>query len=309
MMNTRRQFLKKSALASAAPLLPSLNLEPEERIIDRIAPGFKLIFMATNWGFNGTTDQFCARAKAEGYDGIEVWTPQEEKEKVALLEATQKHGLSIGLLCGNGSSDYQKHVDGFEASLQKALDIKPIYINCHSGRDWFTFAGNQKIVDLTIKAHHKTGIPIYHETHRGRMLFAAHITRQFIEAIPELRLTLDISHWCNVHESLLQDQEETVQKALERTSHIHTRVGHAEGPQVNDPRAPEWDATLQRHLGWWDTVVKRHAAGGLPLTMLTEFGPPDYLPALPYTRQPVADQWAINVYMKDLLKKRYDTQK
>ncbi len=304
-MDTRRNFLKKSAVAATAPFLPDWGTVGEEQVHLSAKPGFKLIFLATNWGFNGTMDQFCAKAKADGYDGIEVWTPQEEKDKNALLEATQKHGLSVGLLCGSWTPDYQLHVQGFEMALQKALAIKPLYINCHSGRDWFSFEQNKKLIDLTTAAHQQSGIPIYHETHRGRMLFAAHITRDFITAVPELRLTLDISHWCNVHESLLNDQEETVQLALSRTDHIHTRVGHAEGPQVNDPRAPEWSTALERHLGWWDTVVRRQAAAGAPLTMLTEFGPPDYLPALPYTRQPVADQWAINVYMKDMLKKRY----
>jgi hypothetical protein len=43
------------------------------------------------------------------------------------------------------------------------------------------------------------------------------------------------------------------------------------------------------------------------MTILTEFGPPDYLPTLPYTRQPVASQWDINVHMMQLLKKRYQT--
>jgi len=51
--------------------------------------------------------------------------------------------------------------------------------------------------------------------------------------------------------------------------------------------------------------VEIKSKAGLPLTMLTEFGPPHYLPALPYTLQPVADQWAINVHIKDLLRKRY----
>jgi hypothetical protein len=29
------------------------------------------------------------------------------------------------------------------------------------------------------------------------------------------------------------------------------------------------------------------------------------MPTTPYTRQPLADQWAINVYMMQLLRKRY----
>ena len=119
-------------------------------------------------------------------------------------------------------------------------------------------------------------------------------------------MTLDISHWCNVHESLLHDQDETVQLALERTDHIHARIGHPEGPQVNDPRAPEWESAVKRHLDWWDAIVAMKIKKGVnQLTILTEFGPPDYLPTLPYTRQPLADQWDINVYMMQLLRKRY----
>jgi hypothetical protein len=126
-----------------------------------------------------------------------------------------------------------------------------------------------------------------------------------MEKIQPLRLTLDISHWCNVHESLLDDQEDTVALALSRTDHIHTRIGHAEGPQVNDPRAPEWKDAVAAHVGWWDRVVEIKRKEGKRLTMLTEFGPPDYLPALPFTRQPVANQWEINKYMLDTLRKRY----
>jgi hypothetical protein len=29
------------------------------------------------------------------------------------------------------------------------------------------------------------------------------------------------------------------------------------------------------------------------------------MPTVPYTHQPLADQWAINVYMMHLLRKRY----
>jgi hypothetical protein len=92
---------------------------------------------------------------------------------------------------------------------------------------------------------------------------------------------------------------------LNRTDLIHSRVGHQEGPQVTDPRAPEWDSALKAHLAWWDKVVEIKVKSGQGLNIMTEFGPPNYLPTVPYTRQPLADQWGINVYMKDLLKARY----
>jgi len=301
----RRNFIKNTAALAVAPLPLMLEQLAAERPVFQQAPGFSLKILNTNWGFNGSRDAFLSKTKDAGYDGVELWVPQEDSDRDDLLAMASKHNLEFGLLCGSWDPDFVAHLEKFEASLQKAVALKPLYINCHSGRDWFSFEQNLQFIDLTTRISKSSGIPIYHETHRGRMLFAAHITRQFIEKKADLRLTLDISHWCNVHESLLTDQEETVALALTRTDHIHTRVGHAEGPQVNDPRAPEWEGALKRHLGWWDNVVEIKSKAGLPLTMLTEFGPPHYLPALPYTLQPVADQWAINVHIKDLLRKRY----
>ncbi|MGH2624922.1 MAG: hypothetical protein ACRDE7_14740 [Sphingobacterium sp.] len=178
-------------------------------------------------------------------------------------------------------------------------------MNCHSGRDYFSYEQNTAFIEHTTKLSKESGIPIYHETHRSRMLFAAPVAKQYLEKNPDLRITLDISHWCNVSESLLQDQQQTVDLALHRTGHIHSRVGHPQGPQVNDPRAPEWETAVKTHFAWWDKVVQLKKRAGDTLTVLTEFGPPDYMPVLPYTRRPVADQWAINVYMMKLFRERY----
>jgi hypothetical protein len=161
------------------------------------------------------------------------------------------------------------------------------------------------LIDYTVRLSKEAGIKICHETHRSRMLYSAPVARRFIETAPALRITLDISHWCNVHETLLNDQQETVNMALQRVDHIHARIGHPEGPQVNDPRAPEWEAAAKAHFEWWDKVVDIKRKKGETLTVLTEFGPPDYMPTEPYTRKPLADQWAINVHMMQVLRKRY----
>jgi sugar phosphate isomerase/epimerase len=292
----RRNFLKQSALIGATSLLPSFA--------HSMAPGFRLLILATNWGFPGTIDEFCKRAKDAGYDGIEVWW----KDDDALFAALDKYKLEVGFLCSGNSNEYTKHAASFEAALTAATTQRrkrPLYINCHSGKDYFSFDQNSKLIDITTRISQQTNIPIYHETHRSRMLFAAHVARQFIEAKPALRLTLDLSHWCNVHESFLQDQPEAVSMALARASHIHARIGHPQGAQVNDPRAPEWEQAVKAHFAWWDEVVKLKQAKGETLTVLTEFGPVDYMPALPYTRQPLANQWDINVHMMKLFKSRY----
>lgn len=297
---TRRKFLASSLTAGAA-----LTSFAGAFADGAAAPGYELQVFATNWGFSGSWETFAQRIKDAGYAGAELWIPGEPRERDAMAEALAKRNLKLGALVGGGSSNPNAHLQEFQDALAAAVAMKPVYINCHSGKDFFSVAQNRSFITHTQSVAVQTGIPIYHETHRGRMLYSAPVSRQYMDLFPQLRITLDISHWCNVHESLLSDQPETVALALSRTDHIHARVGHAEGPQVSDPRAPEWKGAVDAHVAWWDEVVRRKRQEGKTLTMLTEFGPIDYLPALPFTRQPVADQWAINVYMLELLQKRY----
>jgi sugar phosphate isomerase/epimerase len=269
------------------------------------APGFSLLIFATNWGFSGSWDEFCSRIKTDGYDGTELWYPGDETQRKELFAALKKYDLKIGFLVGGSDRDPEKHYQQFKSSVEGAVSQKPVYINCHSGKDHFSFDQNKRFIELTTSLSKNSGVPIYHETHRGRTLYAAPVSKQYMEKLPDLRVTLDVSHWCNVHESLLEDQSETLAMTLDRVDHIHARIGHAEGPQVNDPRAPEWKDAVQAHFAWWDKVVERKKKEGKLMTFLTEFGPVDYMPALPYTRQPLANQWEINKHMMDVLRKRY----
>lgn len=304
----RRHFLQSTTTATTALLVSSLEEFAASIPFNQINMNFQLKLLATDWGFPGTIDEYCARVKKEGYDGIEIWwklDPQQQNETFAALK---KYGLEVGFLCAGHESDFNTHFSSFKKMVNAAATNtiqKPLYINCHSGKDFFSFDENRQLVDYTMQLAKQTGIKICHETHRSRMLFAAPVARQFMERIPGLRITFDVSHWCNVSESLLHDQQATVDMALQRVDHIHARIGHAEGPQVNDPRAPEWEAAVKAHFEWWDRVVALKKQQGDTLTILTEFGPVDYMPALPYTRQAVADQWAINVHMMHTLRKRY----
>jgi len=310
MRQDRRKFIKKSVAGSAALLLSSLeSYALPNMTTSSVNKNYDLKIMATSWGYQGTMDSFCAKVKKEGYDGIELWWPTDNKKaQDEIFAALKTYDLEIGFLCGGSQSNPQEHLDFYKRMVDAAAKQniqRPLYINNHSGKDYFSFDDNKKFIEHTQSLAKETGLLICHETHRGRMLFAAHITRNFLEKYPDLRLTLDISHWCNVHESLLADQKETIDLALARTDHIHARIGHPEGPQVNDPRAPEWEQTLKQHFDWWDKIVERKRRNGERVTVLTEFGPPDYMPTYPYTRQPLADQWAINVHMMHLLRKRY----
>lgn len=306
MKQNRRKFIQTASAGSAAMLLSAMEPfaaipKPPIKMNDK----FELLILATDWGYEGNYDSFFAKIKKEGYDGCETWLPGEQQYRNELVAASKKYGLKYGIMYGVGDPDPVKNLAEFKKGLADALALSPLYINCHTAKDHFSFDQLKPFFDHTIQLSKQSGIPIYHETHRGRALYSAPLTKNFIEKIPGLRLTADLSHWCNVHESFLEDQEATMDLVLERTEHIHARVGFAEGPQVNDPRAPEWEYAVKKHFEWWDKVVNRKKEKGERMTFLTEFGPADYMWTLPYTRQPLADQWAINVHMMHLLRKRY----
>lgn len=305
----RRDFIKSSTSATSAMLLSPMEMLAIAPLKNsETKPGFQLKILATNWGYTGTVANFCAKVKAEGYDGIEMWWPSSPAEQDKLFTALKTNQLDIGFLVAGQESNYALHIETFKKMLSAAANNniqRPLYINCHSGRDYFSFEENAALVEYSIGISKQTGIKICHETHRSRMLFASSVAKKYLQQIEGLRLTFDVSHWCNVSESLLQDQPEIIALTLPRVDHIHARIGHPQGPQVNDPRAPEWAPAVKAHVEWWDAIVALKKQQGEILTILTEFGPPDYMPVLPYTKQPVANQWEINVYMMHLLRKRY----
>jgi len=268
-----------------------------------------LLFFCPRWGSEAMEfDAFCSRVATAGYDGVEMSLPMNDQTQTEqILQALEKHGLK--LLAQHWETvnpDLDGHLTEYHEHLEWLAAANPLLINSQTGRDWFSFDQNNRVLDIADEVAQSTGITILHETHRGKFSFCAATTARFLEHRPDLRLTADFSHWCTVSESLLEDQQAFIDLAISRTDHFHARVGHPGGPQINDPRAPEWAEALNTHLGWWDAMVRtHHERGSKRLTITPEFGPYPYMQHLPYTNQPIANQWDINCYMLKTLRERY----
>lgn len=259
-----------------------------------------ILYFCTTWGQKtGSWDDFFSRIVAHGYQGVETDLPA-AAERGEFLDGLDKYGLKfIAQHWETADVVFELHQQAYEDRLRKLAGLKPMFINSHTGRDFFTHAQNGYLLDIAEKVAQDTGVQVVHETHRSRFAYAAHVTRLYLQERPALQLTLDISHWCAVAESLLQDQPEAVDIAIDHTRHIHARVGFAQGPQVADPSLPVYREALDFHLSCWDRVVAntKHEI----LTITPEFGPPPYMPP----DQPGDQQWQNNLYLMNLLKNRY----
>ncbi len=266
----------------------------------------ELKWICTVWGLEKLTPQEkLDRIKKAGYDGVETGIPADPEERRELRGLLDERGLLLVAQQHTAGGNAAAHVQSFEEQYRRAVEAKPLLVNSHTGKDYFTIDETRLLFTAAAGLEKSLGVPVAHEIHRGRVTFSTLSTMALLDAVPDVRLTADFSHWCCVHESLLDDQQERVTRAIARTFHLHARVGCAESPQVSDPRAPEWEKELQAHLRWWQAIVNlRKAQGAEVLTICPEFGPPPYMVTLPGTGRPIADQWAINLSMKDYLKER-----
>ncbi len=265
----------------------------------------RLIVTRSRWEFADLPlPLFLKKVKEAGYDGTDIFLPslKESPGEVRRMHADFDLAL-FGMITTDGTTPAEQR-SSLRAGFDLAARSGAVHLNCHTGKEFFPFDENCAIFAESLSLSREYGIPVSHETHRGRALFSTLSTRALLEALSEIRLTADFSHWCCVHESLLQDQKEAVELAIRHSDYIHARVGYSEGPQVSDPRAPEWKTEVDAHLGWWKQIAAERRKDGAPaLGVCPEFGAPPYMPLLPFTRQPVTDLWEITLWMKDLLRR------
>ncbi|MGK6350093.1 sugar phosphate isomerase/epimerase [Parapedobacter sp. DT-150] len=269
-----------------------------------------ILFFCPRWGAEEVpwTD-FLVGVKSAGYNGVEVGIAKGTtiQEMDTMWEAAEKRGLVLIIQhYDTSAAEFSKHYDAYADWFEKIRDYPAVKVNSQTGRDFFTYEQNKALIDLATGFTAASGLPVFHETHRSKFSFAAHVTQAYLAGIPDLRITLDISHWICVAETYLADQPDAVTLAIQRTGHLHARVGYTQGPQVPDPRVAEWRDALDIHLRWWDQVVGVwKARNEARMTITPEFGPSPYMVHLPGTLTPISDQWEVNRYMMELLGDRY----
>lgn len=266
-------------------------------------------FFCSMWGMADLPlEMMLKKVKDAGYDGVEFgFAKGNIHNRNAFIKLANELELhTIGQQCFAEGTDFISYRKSFRSNLEWLVSFNPMFINSHTGRDFYTFDQNCELIMIAEEISVKAGIDIIHETHRGRFPFSPSQCVAYIEKFPQLKFTADLSHFCVVSESYLEEQYTILKQVQQRSFHIHARVGHPQGAQVADPRLPEWSLALAWHLNWWDDIVNfRRLEGKSTLTITPEFGPQPYMPAIPFTLQPVADQWQINLYIKQLLKSRY----
>ena len=84
------------------------------------------------------------------------------------------------------------------------------------------------------------------------------------------------------------------------------RVGFTQSPQIPDPRSLFWQEQVNFFLKIWEQIIDHQKLSGTAVFTITpEFGPPPYMWVNAKDNEPVASQWDINLFMKDLLIQKF----
>lgn len=277
----------------------------------------KTILFKTVWGHEGSFAEACAAAKDAGFGGIEAPVPVDESARPDFFGNLQKGQLQWiaeistctlpGLFVPEPRKSVRDHLDSLEEGMIRSLPGNPIFINTMGGYDGWDADEAMVFHSGVLDLEQKHGIAVSVETHRGRYSHNPWLFRDILKRLPALKITCDFSHWCVVTERLILDEEpEILRLVSEHAHHIQPRVGYAQGAQVPDPRAPEYQYTLEAHERWWDCVWDSMSERGFEIvTMTPEFGPDGYLQAAPFTQVPVADLWEVNRWIGHRLRERF----
>ena len=271
-------------------------------------------YCCTYWGSeNDTPSVFVDKVLSAGYEGIEIFLPSLDSsfskiflEKIEdAVNANSDFVFVAQHIVAAQNISVDEYIDNVKTNLLELAALEPSFINAHTGKDYFSFDDNCRVIEAALNISNKTGVRILHETHRGRFSFHAPSLIPYLKKFPEMELVADFSHFCTVSESMLEDQEEVIQQIIPHISHIHARIGFEQGPQVNDPFAPEWQNHFEQYEKWWQSIIDYKKEKGATLMSITpEFGPAPYMPSMPYTKVPLANQWEINYKMMYQLKER-----
>jgi sugar phosphate isomerase/epimerase len=265
----------------------------------------QVLILSAQWGFeNLAFEDFIIKIKEAGFDGIETWIPEQPQERKDFIRLLNEYRLPV--ICHQHQAkgaNINEFCKSFEYYLNLSMECDPILINSHSGRDYFSISDQLCVIDLAAEFSIKNNIRVVHETHRGRLGFSPYNAGELFGLRPEMKITADFSHWVCVTEGYLENCADIVNEAISRTEHIHARVGYPEGPQVPDPRVPEWQEATSIFMDWWARILNHKRKSGEKIfTVTPEFGPPPYMVTMPSTGQPIADQFGLNCYIKDLIR-------
>jgi hypothetical protein len=214
--------------------------------------------------------------KQAGFAGICLDPAIDEiSESLALQSLFEQHNLGCMV------NAFPAKVKELKPLLEMAKELNACAVNVIGGVMPVSVAGAIPVLYRWMEYADDLDMPLLIETHRDGILNDLYSTLEIIDAIPELRLCADLSHFVVDREFKLpmsnRDQG-FIHRILERSDCLQGRVASREQIQIQIefPQHQEWVAVFK---GWWRQGLllwRRRNREDATFRFLCELGPPSY---------------------------------
>jgi hypothetical protein len=229
-------------------------------------------------------------AAAAGYHGLCIDPAVHEIEDCRKLRPLYRE---YGLQCMVNA--FPAAVEELAPLLDLALELDARLVNVIGQVMPLRVEEGVALVRRWMRDAERVGLPLLFETHRDCTLNDLYYTLQLMDAVPDMRLCADLSHYVIDREMRLPltDRDRAhMHRILKRSDCFQGRIANREQIQVQIG-FPQHQAWVQQFRDWWRDGIgmwRERNGDDATLIFLCELGPPPY--AMTDARQEeLSDRW------------------
>lgn len=217
----------------------------------------------------------CARVAAAGYHGLALdFGADDVSVARAIRPHMEREGLTPLIVA------FPKTVESLRDTLELAKDFGSPFVDVIGQVTPLTVEGMIPVIRAWIEMSEKSGMPVQFETHRNCITNDLYSTLALLDAVPEMRLCSDLSHYVVDREFWypLSDRDMgLISRIQARADSFQGRVASRQQIQLqlDFPQHQKW---VELFGGWWAEGLqswrRRNEAGDC--IFLCELGPPEY---------------------------------
>jgi hypothetical protein len=213
---------------------------------------------------------------AAGFDGMAIDLGAADLPLVLKARPLlERYGLGCILIA------FPKTVSALRPVLLTAKEIGAPFVNVIGQVMPISVEGAIPVIRRLIEIAEEIGVPIQFETHRNCITNDLLSTLQLLDAVPEMVVAADLSHYVVGRElawPITAESEEWIRRILHRAGSFQGRV--ASRQQIQLPLGfPQHQKWLGLFLRWWEAGFRewrKHSGPDATLNFLCELGPPEY---------------------------------